>query len=401
MILKKPFGELISSVIGGGWGKDKEFADSTPVAVIRGADFPNARIGDFSSIPQRWEGSKKSAKRLLEAGDIILEVAGGTTDRPTGRTLYISEGFLQKIPSKYVIPASFCKRLRVNSTLVNPHYLYWYLQHIYRLGRMWDYQVRSTGIANFQYNWLAEDEIVPLPSLEVQQGIAATLGALDDKIESNRHLVTVSNAFLKCEFDKICQESTPVYFNFDQTIKRLQVKHKQSGKTVSLTGRTPVFDQSISGILGYVSTDPEFDASASDPIILFGDHTCSLRLLKQAADVGPNVIPMISTDFKGISTVWIYFALLGKQKMQEYRRHWMEFREKEIIWVDEVAQRNFLSIATPILEKTISAEKENKKLQSLRDALMPELMSGRIRVPEAREVVQEATDTELPKGEND
>lgn len=235
---------------------------------------------------------------------------------------------------------------------------------------------------------------VDLPSVNTQQAIAATLGALDDKIESNRHLVTVSNAFLKCEFDKICQESTPVYFNFDQAIKRLQVKHKHSGKTVSLTGRTPVFDQSISGILGYVSTDPEFDASASDPIILFGDHTCSLRLLKQAADVGPNVIPMISTEFKGISTVWIYFALLGKQKMQEYRRHWMEFREKEITWVDEVAQRNFLSIATPILEKTISAEKENKYLQSLRDALLPELMSGRIRVPEAQEAIEDATNNQ-------
>lgn len=242
---------------------------------------------------------------------------------------------------------------------------------------------------------------VDLPSVNTQQAIAATLGALDDKIESNRHLVTVSNAFLKCEFDKLCQVSTPVYFNFDQTVKRLHVKHKHSGKTVSLNGRTPVFDQSISGILGYVSTNPEFDASASDPIILFGDHTCSLRLLKQAADVGPNVIPMISTEFEGISTIWIFFALLGKQKMQEYRRHWMEFREQDIIWVDEVTQRSFLSIATPILEKTTSAEKESKHLESLRDTLLPELMSGRIRVPEAREVVQEATDIQLLEGEND
>ncbi len=82
--------------------------------------------------------------------------------------------------------------------------------------------------------------------------------------------------------------------------------------------------------------------------------------------------------------------------MQEYRRHWMEFREKEIIWAGEYAQKNFLSIAMPVLEKIVLAENENKALAALRDTLLPELMSGRIRVSEAREVVQEATDTELP-----
>lgn len=43
---------------------------------------------------------------------------------------------------------------------------------------------------------------------------------------------------------------------------------------------------------------------------------------------------------------------------------------------------------------------ENRNLASLRDALLPELMSGWICVLEVREVVQQATDILLPEVED-
>lgn len=40
-------------------------------------------------------------------------------------------------------------------------------------------------------------------------------------------------------------------------------------------------------------------------------------------------------------------------------------------------------------------EPQNRKLAKLRDTLLPELMSGRIRVREARNAVEEAIDQEI------
>src|SRR5699024_4774750 len=154
----------------------------------RGADFPGVAVGDTSGVPHRWESVRKLPQRTLQPGDIVLEGSGGTSDRPTGRTVFISEQLLDRFDVP-VIPASFCRLVRIDPALADPHYVYWWLQGMYADGRTWGYQNRSTGIANFQFQHFLDTETVRLPSLDEQRAIASTLGALDDKIESNRRII--------------------------------------------------------------------------------------------------------------------------------------------------------------------------------------------------------------------
>lgn len=180
-----PIRELVSHSVGGGWGSDSPDPGTERVAVIRGADFPGVSVGDVSSVPLRWESSRKIPQRTLQSGDIILEGSGGTSDRPTGRTVFVSRRLLDRFDVP-VIPASFCRLVRIDRTLAAPHYVYWWLQGMYADGRTWGYQNRSTGIANFQFQHFLDTESVHLPPMQEQRAIAAMLGALDDKIESNR-----------------------------------------------------------------------------------------------------------------------------------------------------------------------------------------------------------------------
>lgn len=48
-------------------------------------------------------------------------------------------------------------------------------------------------------------------------------------------------------------------------------------------------------------------------------------------------------------------------------------------------------ICSPLWEKMLIGYRENRNLVSLRDTLLPELMAGRIRVPEAQEAIKDAT----------
>lgn len=84
--------------------------------------------------------------------------------------------------------ASFSRFLRVNSELVDPQYLFWYLQYLYKDGQTATYQVQHTGVARFQYTNFAESISIRLPELQEQRAIAHVLGTLDDKIELNRRL---------------------------------------------------------------------------------------------------------------------------------------------------------------------------------------------------------------------
>ncbi len=160
------FGDLLIDVIGGDWGSDLPNAiESERVAIVRGTDLPELSINIPNKIPIRYTTSRKISSRLIEPGDIIIEVSGGSKDQPTGRSLYFTESMLRQfnIP---VVPASFCRRLRPR-TIKHGLLLACHLNEIYRQGKTWEYQVQSTGISNFQTKHFLESEMVVVPTDDV------------------------------------------------------------------------------------------------------------------------------------------------------------------------------------------------------------------------------------------
>src|SRR5664280_701270 len=188
-----PIRELLQFAIGGGWGSAIEEPGAVKVGVIRGADFPSIEHGDVSGLPVRYETLHRVNSRALLVADIILEISGGTKDRPTGRTVYIRKSLLSRSDLP-LIPASFCRLVRVDPSKAAPRYVYYWLRAMYAAGGTWAYQHRSTGIANFQFECFLDAEKVRLPSLAQQQALAAVLGALDNKIGAN----AVTRSALRC-----------------------------------------------------------------------------------------------------------------------------------------------------------------------------------------------------------
>ena len=158
----RAFGTLLDDVIGGDWGKETPDETHTEsVSIIRGTDIPALADGGNGSVPTRFTTKKKAERRLLKDGDIIIEVSGGSPTQPTGRSLMITSDILDRFPGT-VVCASFCRRLRPSSwkegLLACSH-----LDFLYSIGKMWEYQLQSTGLANFQTKRFLEDEMVIWP----------------------------------------------------------------------------------------------------------------------------------------------------------------------------------------------------------------------------------------------
>lgn len=161
--------DAIDYYIGGGWGNDS-FSEEFPVKgfVIRGADFPKVEKGDISSTPLRFHKQSNYNARKLEANDIVFEISGGTQEQPVGRSVLITEELLGQFDNS-AICASFCKLIRVNEQIISPIYLYYWLQYMYETRMIDQFQLQSTGIINFKFEYFLRKGLILLPPKELME----------------------------------------------------------------------------------------------------------------------------------------------------------------------------------------------------------------------------------------
>lgn len=160
--------DVFNYYIGGGWGEEEQSDDFPKKAsVIRGADFPNVWHYDVSSCPCRFHKTKNYTARQLKAGDIIMEISGGTSEQPVGRVVLVNRELIDRFEDGRVICASFCKLIRVNKEKVSPYYFYYWMKLLYNTRIIDKFQLQSTGIINFKFESFLRKCDVMLPPKEV------------------------------------------------------------------------------------------------------------------------------------------------------------------------------------------------------------------------------------------
>lgn len=395
---------LVSHYIGGGWGSEVEEHGTSRVAIIRGADFPAVASGDATALPIRWEATKKVSGRVLRPGDLVLEISGGTKDRPTGRTVYMSESLLgqNSVPT---IPASFCRLIRPDARKVNPRYLYYWLQDMYRQGRTWSYQVQSTGLANFQMETFLDREIVRVPDPTEQHAIAQVLGALDDLIHENAHQIERLGGLASSVFDAFepVAESATTFG---------EVTDVRGGGTPStknekywdgdIAWATPTDVTGLSAPYLFDTsrriTADGLDACASSlhptgSILMTSRATIGAFALAQrpaATNQGFIVVlPRADHDryflyHEMLSRVDEFIGQANGSTFLELSRG--RFKGLALSWPSDTERASFHRSVAPLHESASALVEENRELRRVRDELLPLLMSGLIRAADAEQV---------------
>ncbi|MDU2830013.1 MAG: restriction endonuclease subunit S [Anaerococcus sp.] len=155
---------MISFDIGGGWGEEniKEKSEK-PAYVIRGTDLYGITHGDMSSIPFRYHTESNLSSRILQEGDIVFEVSGGSKTEGVARTLLITKEMLESYGSP-VICASFCKLVRINE-LPYSQYMYDTFQFLRSSGKTTEFDKKSaSSIVNYRWkDFLAQQNILVPP----------------------------------------------------------------------------------------------------------------------------------------------------------------------------------------------------------------------------------------------
>ena len=259
---------------------------------------------------------------------------------------------------------------------------------------------------------------VDVPPIEEQREIAAILGALDDKIEVNRKTAVTLEEMARAlyrswfvDFDPVHAKAAgraPVHMDaataalfpdsfgedglpegwsetkLGDIITRLKVGKLFSQKTVSQTGNVPVLDQGKQGVIGFHDEEPNIVARPDRRVSIFANHTCVQRLLQEPFSTIQNVIPFVGDE---LPTEFCHYSSLGKQEFEEYRGHWPSFVDAKCNVPQKELAEAFASEVSPWLDLVFQASTENQTLATLRDTLLPRLMSGELRLGEAKEQV--------------
>ncbi len=182
--------DLIEQSKDGEWGKGEPSVDSVEMFCIRGTDFETVRFGEINSVPRRHILKRAADRKTLRPWDLLIEVAGGTKDKITGRTVLLRPNLVNNSPIP-ITCASFSRFIRFRTELCDPEFMFWYLQGMYASGLMHAYHTQHTGVARFQWTTFSEREPMLIPPLKAQRRIATILSAYDDLIENNLRRIKI------------------------------------------------------------------------------------------------------------------------------------------------------------------------------------------------------------------
>jgi len=142
-------------------------------------------------------------------------------------------------------------------------------------------------------------------------------------------------------------------------------------------GLIPVIDQSEKEILGFHNNVADQSANSKNPIMIFGDHTCKIRILIEPFSIGPNVVPFASKIYP---ETFVFFLIKNLVQTKEYKRHWNELQDKKVVLPDVALARDFAKAVYPLIKQITLLEHKNQNLRKTRDLLLPKLISREIDV---------------------
>jgi len=240
--------------------------------------------------------------------------------------------------------------------------------------------------------------LLTIPPIEVQQEICDILGSIDGKITANGKLIETADSLAKAKFSHMMADSEAMPLT---DVARF-VNGKAFTKDASGTGRVVVRIAELNSGLGGSTVYNDIEvadqhlARPGDLLFAWSGSLTLHRWFRPEAIVNQHIFKVIPQ--RGFP-IWCAYGLISR-KLDEFKAvaadkattmgHIQRRHLEELVDVPTraVMESNDDEMTT-LWNRALLAEQESLTLGSLRDALLPELMAGRIRVKDAEMTVEE------------
>ena len=178
----------------------------------------------------------------------------------------------------------------------------------------------------------------------------------------------------------------------DRLVDTITPPKKLPTSSYAVNGDFPIIDQSQNAICGWTD-DREALIKDDLPLIIFGDHTCILKLLDRPFAQGADGIKILKPRPR-IGTSYLYQYLSYRPVVtEEYKRHYSILKEKVVLFPDfKTGEQQKIADCLSSLDELIVAQaRKVNALKTHKKGLMQQLFpregetQPRLRFPEFRD----------------
>jgi len=328
---------------------------------------------------------------ILETGDLLF-ARQSLVREGAGRIVYVDHGPPRTWDGHII-------RVRLDHSKAAPSFYYYFFRSVQGRSRIEEI-IEQVAAAGIRASDLAVVK-VPFPPLNEQRAIAEVLGALDDKIEVNRRAQDVAEQLARGEVMRAQAAAKDSVAPIGSLVQRVSSMVKPSelqkgGLYVGLEHmpRGSLLIKEHGDAAGLASGKAEFRPRD----VLFG----KLRPYFKKVVVAPTA-GVCSTDILVLrprdgdwavaaavlaSDEVIEYASAGSEGTRMPRVSW-DYLSRYEVAVPSFRQELQTRIA-PLLELGMKLTNESEAVATLRDTLLPKLVSGELRVRDAEDFVSEA-----------
>lgn len=384
------FGDLVSAgalEFGDGYRTKRSEHGLPGYRIIRVADVLDNVVQvdgpDFVSEQHlRAIGSK-----IGQPGDILL-----TTKGTVGRV-----AVMPLTEELVVYSPQLCYFRVIERSIINPQFLrYWFSSQ--EFWNQANYRMNNTDMAAYINLADIRSLEITLPPISEQQVIAEVLGALDDKIAVNTKLANTADELAVALTTQSIASGTDVLLT---DLADVTMGSSPLGTSLNEDGEGTVFYQGIRDF-GLRYPERRVWTTAPSRMALVMDTLLSVRAPVGSANIAPEEICIgrgLASIRSKIGTPYTLFHAVRSSHI------WHQFNSEGTVfgsinrkqlesvrldWVNSQDLQEHEANLTALEEVIRTASSAIGTLTSTRDALLPQLMSGKLRVKEAEELVAAA-----------
>ena len=351
--------------------------------VIRNKNIKHGKI-DFSS--PSYTDDEHFAQRIKRAkpqpGDIII-----TREAPIGDVGMIPENTECCLGQRMVL-------LRANQSVCDNFYLLYSLQSLYVQHQIFWSEGTGTTVSNLRIPHLEQIQIPYLP-LEQQAKISSVLRALEEKIENNRRLNDNLQQQAAALFSSL-YDRTNTEVRFTDLIQILGGGTPKTGENTYWNGNIAFFTPKDVGTPYTLITEKTITEEGLSHCNsrLYPVNTVFVTARGTVGKVGMSGVPMAMNQScyalvgKETHQLLVYFYTLKAVDRLKHKASGAvfdaittrDFESEQIMKLSDDDAKAFLCIAEPMFQKVLNNCIENLRLSTLRDSLLPKLMSGEVDV---------------------